>query len=67
MKSSKLSLSLVDLGSVLGKPYELDWFHRLSDAVDYKNSKYVDMVKKDVDNAIGGLSNERKEFLKNII
>lgn len=39
MINSTLSQSLVDLGRVLVNLYELDWFHRLSDAVDYKNPK----------------------------
>ena len=56
MKNSALVNSLVNLGKVLGELHELDWFHQLGNTVDYKKKEYVDMVKEQVDHAIGGLS-----------
>lgn len=56
MKNLALVKSLINLGKVFLELHELDWFHQLSKAVDYKKREYVEMVKEQVDHAIGGLS-----------
>jgi len=56
MTANNLIESLKEFLNVLGSAYELDWFHQLSKAVNYKSIENVKLVQSEVDHVMGGLS-----------